>query len=111
MRSESGNAPDGRPPRLHPGRACGDGKPSRRDRYDCCGAVVCGALGSLGFATEVIGLTPDLAELDASAARRPLVVFNLVDAVNGDGRLAPMVPARLEALGCLNYTGAARAPG
>ena len=36
--------------------------------------------------------------------RRPLLVFNLVDAVDGDGRLAPMVPARLDALG-LPYTG------
>ncbi len=63
-----------------------------------------GALETLGFATEVIGLTPDLAQLDALPSRRPLVVFNLADAVNGDGRLAPMVPARLEALG-LNYTG------
>jgi hypothetical protein len=34
-----------------------------------------------------------------------LLVFNLVDAVGGNGRLAPMVPARLDALG-LAYTGA-----
>jgi D-alanine-D-alanine ligase-like ATP-grasp enzyme/ribosomal protein S18 acetylase RimI-like enzyme len=38
-------------------------------------------------------------------ARRPRVVFNLVDAVGDDCRLAPMVPARLDALG-LRYTGA-----
>jgi D-alanine-D-alanine ligase len=79
---------------------------SRPDEIDTIVAAqsVCGALEMLGFATEVIGLTPDLAELDDLPARRPLVVFNLADAVNGDGRLAPMVPARLEALG-LNYTG------
>jgi D-alanine-D-alanine ligase len=79
---------------------------SRPDEIDTIVAAqsVCGALATLGFATEVIGLTPDLAELDDLPSRRPLVVFNLADAVNGDGRLAPMVPARLEALG-LNYTG------
>ena len=38
-------------------------------------------------------------------SRRPLLVFNLVDAVGGNGRLAPMVPERLDALG-LPYTGA-----
>jgi D-alanine-D-alanine ligase len=79
---------------------------SRPDEIDTIVAAqsVCGALATLGFATEVIGLTRDLAELDDLPSRRPLVVFNLADAVNGDGRLAPMVPARLEALG-LNYTG------
>ncbi len=51
-----------------------------------------------------MALAPDLSQLDALPARRPLLVFNLVDAVNGDGRLAPFVPARLDALG-LPYTG------
>jgi D-alanine-D-alanine ligase-like ATP-grasp enzyme len=34
----------------------------------------------------------------------PLIVFNLVDAIEGDGRLAPRVPARLDAFG-IAYTG------
>ena len=79
---------------------------SRPDEIDTIVAAqaVSGALETLGFATEIIGLTPDLSQLEALPPNRPLVVFNLADAVNGDGRLAPMVPARLETLG-LNYTG------
>ena len=79
---------------------------SRPDEVDTLVAAnaVAGALGSLGYATEIVALAPDLSQLDALPARRPLLVFNLVDAVNGDGRLAPFVPARLDALG-LPYTG------
>ncbi|HEX7532401.1 MAG TPA: hypothetical protein VF340_04105 [Methyloceanibacter sp.] len=79
---------------------------SRPDEVDTLVAAnaVAGALGSLGYATEIVALVPDLSQLDALPARRPLLVFNLVDAVNGDGRLAPFVPAQLDALG-LPYTG------
>jgi D-alanine-D-alanine ligase len=79
---------------------------SRPDEIDTLVAAnaVARALGSLGYTTEVVALTPDLSQLDALPARRPLLVFNLVDAVNGDGRLAPFVPARLDAL-ALPYTG------
>ncbi|MGH6734943.1 MAG: D-alanine--D-alanine ligase family protein [Methyloceanibacter sp.] len=66
--------------------------------------AVAGALEALGYAVEMVALSPDLGGIEALPGRRPLVVFNLVDAVNGDGRLAPMVPARLDALG-LPYTG------
>lgn len=67
--------------------------------------AVATALTSLGYAVEVIALKPGLAGLETLPARRPLVVFNLVDAVGDDCRLAPMVPARLDALD-LPYTGA-----
>jgi D-alanine-D-alanine ligase len=79
----------------------------RPDEIDTIVAAqsVADALGRLGYATEIIGLTPDLEGLDALPSRRPLLVFNLVDAVDGDCRLAPMVPARLDAIG-LPYTGA-----
>jgi D-alanine-D-alanine ligase len=79
---------------------------SRPDEIDTIVAAeaVAGALRSLGFATEIVALAPDLGALDALPPGRPLAVFNLVDAVNSDGRLAPMVPARLDALG-LRYTG------
>jgi D-alanine-D-alanine ligase len=46
----------------------------------------------------------DLVSIETLPSRRPLVVFNLIDAVEGDGRLAPRVPARLDALG-IAYTG------
>jgi D-alanine-D-alanine ligase len=79
---------------------------SRPDEIDTIVAAeaVASALRSLGFASEIVGLAPDLGALDGLTGRRPLTVFNLVDAVDGDGRLAPMVPARLDALG-LRYTG------
>jgi D-alanine-D-alanine ligase len=79
---------------------------SRPDEVDTLVAAeaVAAALQALGYTTEIVGLALDLGDIDRLAARRPLLVFNLVDAVNGDGRLAPMVPARLDALG-LAYTG------
>lgn len=67
--------------------------------------AVAAALAARGYAAEVIALGSDLGGIDALPTRRPLVVFNLVDSVNGDGRLAPRVPARLDVLG-LAYTGA-----
>ncbi len=79
---------------------------SRPDEIDTIVAAqaVAEALAAQGYTTEIVGFAPDLGALDALPARRPLTVFNLADAVNGDGRLAPMVPARLDALG-LRYTG------
>jgi len=81
-----------------------------RDRADeidtiLAAEAVAGALDTLGYAAEIIGLQASLLGIEALPARHPLVVFNLVDAVGGDGRLAPMVSARLDALG-LCYTGA-----
>lgn len=88
-------------PVLH---AATDSRPDEIDTLIAAEAVA-RSLGELGHSTEIVGLSRDLAALEALPARRPLVVFNLVDAVDGDGRLAPMVPARLDALG-LRYTGA-----
>jgi D-alanine-D-alanine ligase len=79
-------------------------RPDEIDTFQAAEAVA-GALDDLRYAPEIMGLSADLGGLDAMPSRRPLVVFNLVDAVNGDGRLAPMVPARLDALR-LPYTGA-----
>jgi D-alanine-D-alanine ligase len=88
-------------PVLH---AATDSRPDEIDTIDAAESVA-GALARLGYATEVIGLDHDLAGIDALVPLRPLLVFNLVDAVGGDCRLAPMVPARLDAIG-LPYTGA-----
>ena len=46
----------------------------------------------------------DLASIQTLPPRRPLLVFNLVDAINCDGRFAPLVTARLDTLG-IAYTG------
>lgn len=66
--------------------------------------AVAGAVESLGFSTEIIEVALDLASLEALASRQPLIVFNLVDSLNGDDRLAPLVPERLDALG-IGHTG------
>jgi D-alanine-D-alanine ligase len=78
----------------------------RPDEIDTIVAAeaVASALKRLGFATRIVALGSDLAELEPLRSINPLVVFNLVDAINGDGRLAPSVPARLDALGA-RYTG------
>jgi D-alanine-D-alanine ligase len=80
---------------------------NRADEIDSIVAAeaVAAALARLGYAAEVVALAPDLSGIDALPARRPLLVFNLVDAVDGNCRLAPMVPAKLDALK-LPYTGA-----
>ena len=80
---------------------------SRPDEVDTIAAAqsVAGALARLGYTTAIVALDTDLKGLEELLPRRPLLVFNLVDAVGGDCRLAPMVPARLDALG-LPYTGA-----
>lgn len=84
---------------------------SRPDEIDTITAArsVAAAVARLGYASEIIALKPDLADLEALPARRPLLVFNLADAIGGDCRLAPMVPARLDALR-LPYTGARTGP-
>jgi D-alanine-D-alanine ligase len=66
--------------------------------------AVAGALEDLGFTTEIMEVEFDLAAIEKLPSRRPLLVFNLVDAISCDGRLAPLVPARLDALG-IAYTG------
>jgi hypothetical protein len=84
---------------------------NRPDEIDTITAArsVAAAVARLGYATEIIGLKPDLSGLETLPARRPLLVFNLADAVSGDCRLAPTVPAKLDALR-LPYTGARTRP-
>jgi D-alanine-D-alanine ligase len=96
-----GPAAQGYAPVLH---AATQDRPDEIDTVLAAEAVA-SALAARGYATDIVALRPDLAGIDALPAHRPLVVFNLVDAVGGDGRLAPTVPARLDALE-LAYTGA-----
>jgi D-alanine-D-alanine ligase len=67
--------------------------------------AVARALAELGFATDIVAVDLDLNHFLALKRRDPLLVFNLVDAVRGDGRLAPVIPSLLDAVG-LPYTGA-----
>ena len=85
-------------------QAATDTRPDEIDTLIAAEAVAT-ALASLGYAAEIVALDLDLRAVEALKERRPHVVFNLVDAVRGDGRLAPMVPALLDALK-LPYTGA-----
>jgi D-alanine-D-alanine ligase len=80
---------------------------TRADEVDTIVAAkaVADALARLGYTPDIVGLGPDFGALKSIAARRPLTVFNLVDAVNGDGRLAAFVPHLLELDG-LAITGA-----
>lgn len=61
-------------------------------------------LGVLGHATAIVHVGADMAALEELAARRPDLVFNLVEAIGGDGALAAEVPPALDRYG-LAYTG------
>jgi D-alanine-D-alanine ligase len=63
------------------------------------------ALAALGHPAEVLPCTLDLARLrHRLEAQRPDLVFNLVEALGGTGRLIHLAPALLDAMG-LPYTG------
>jgi len=66
--------------------------------------AVAKALEDLGFTTDLMKVELDLTSIEKLPSRRPLLVCNLVDAINCDGRFAPLVTARLDALG-IAYTG------
>lgn len=72
-------------------------------------AHVGAALESLGHTYDVLPVGLDLAALARRLAREPpYAVFNLVESLEGDGRLVGVVPALLEALG-VPFTGASSA--
>lgn len=79
----------------------------RPDEIDTLVAAeaVSGALATLGFATEIVAVDLNRRDFEALQRRHPLLIFNLVDAVRGDGRLAPVIPSLMDALS-LRYTGA-----
>ncbi|MGD1876426.1 MAG: hypothetical protein ACFB13_02875 [Kiloniellaceae bacterium] len=67
--------------------------------------AIAAALQRLGYHSKVIRLGLDLGDLNGLAARRPALVFNLVEALDGDSALAHLAPAMLDHIG-LGYTGA-----
>jgi D-alanine-D-alanine ligase len=67
--------------------------------------TVAESLHRLGYQSEIIVLDPSLEALPRLVARRPQVVFNLVEALGGDGALAFVPLAAMDHLG-LAYTGA-----
>jgi len=62
-------------------------------------AAVKAALSALGHSVRVMALDLDLGRLNGLAGERPVLVFNLVEALVGKGQLHPAVPLVLEALG------------
>jgi D-alanine-D-alanine ligase len=67
--------------------------------------AVAAALKRLGFRTEIVRVGLDLRALSKLAPKEPYAVFNLVEALTADVRMASVVPAVLERLG-LAFTGA-----
>ena len=79
-------------------------RPDEQDTVDTA-KVVAAALREAGYATGVVDIRADFAPLVRLAARRPQAVFNLVEAVGGDGAQAHLPVRLMEHLG-LRYTGA-----
>jgi D-alanine-D-alanine ligase len=79
----------------------------RPDEHDTIltASAVAASLDRIGYDSEIVVLDPELAALPGLAARRPLVVFNLVEALGGNGALAPKALTAMDRLG-LAYTGA-----
>src|SRR3546814_215919 len=66
--------------------------------------AVTAALQRLGYDSEIVRLGLDLSALAPLAAAEPGLVFNLVEALNGDSALAQLAPAALDHF-VLPYTG------
>jgi D-alanine-D-alanine ligase len=67
--------------------------------------AIASALHSLEFETEIVATGLDLASLERTLGKlAPAVVVNLVESLEGRGRLLHLVPALLESLG-LPFTG------
>ena len=86
--------------------SCGD-RANERDTT-CAADAVSAALVRLGHRSPVIALDPDFSPLRGLASKRPLAVFNLVEAVDGSAALAPLGAVLLAHLG-LTFTGASAA--
>ncbi len=81
-----------------------DAPPEDRDTLIAAGAIS-QALASRGHQAPLAAFVPDLAALRAQlAAQRPGVVFNMVEGIEGKGRLAHIAPYLLEEIG-MPYTG------
>lgn len=67
--------------------------------------MVADSLRRMGWTSEIIAMGLDLSKLERRLTPRPGIVFNLVESLNGDGRLVHLVPAVLEHFG-VAFTGA-----
>lgn len=67
--------------------------------------ILAHALEALGYQTEIIQIDINLSEFEKLAKRKPIVVFNLIESIRGDGRLGHIGAAMMDHFG-LPYTGA-----
>ncbi len=67
--------------------------------------TVARSLIKLGYQTEIIPIDIDLTAVEDIAARRPLIVFNLVESIRGDARLGHFACAMMDHFN-IPYTGA-----
>lgn len=67
--------------------------------------AIAGALDRLGYRVDLVELDLDLGVLETLARREPAAVFNLVEAIRGDGALGHLASAMLDHLR-VPYTGA-----
>ena len=75
--------------------AATDGRADEIDTVLSADAVAA-ALLRIGYRTEVIGIGNDLDRLDVLKRRQPLAVFNLVEAIEADCKVAWLAAARME---------------
>lgn len=80
-----------------------DGRPDEVDTLEAALAIT-ETLRGLGYASDLVHVGLDLTPIEALSQRRPLAVFNLVEAIRCDFRLQPFVPAVFEKMR-LPYTG------
>lgn len=81
---------------------------SRKDETDAAvqARVVAAALDRLGHECMTLGLTLDLESARQAVSRlQPDLIFNLVEAIDGHGRLIHLAPGLFDAIG-VPYTGA-----
>ncbi len=67
--------------------------------------IIAQALSVLGYDSDLIEVDIDLTVLERLAAKKPLAVFNLVEAIRGDAMLGHLACAALDHFG-VAYTGA-----
>jgi D-alanine-D-alanine ligase len=79
-------------------------RPDEQDTIVTASAIRA-SLHHLGYESEIIALDRGMTALPSLAARSPLLVFNLIESLDGDGALATLPLAAMDRLG-LPYTGA-----
>jgi D-alanine-D-alanine ligase len=80
-----------------------EGRPDEADTLEAAEAIS-ETLRGLGYASDLVHVDLDLTPIEAMARRKPLAVFNLVEAIRTDLRLQPFVPALLDRFR-IPYTG------